>query len=88
MILSATKDKKRSEIRGDVGVVQFGQHFPFGLHVVAVGDVVGDLEHEFLVGRVLPRKNALENKGTTPVFPVHTPEADANAPSMAKPSQC
>lgn len=24
------------------------------------------------------RKNALENKGTTPVFPVHTPEADAN----------
>lgn len=33
------------------------------------------------------RKNALENKGTTPVFPVHTPEADANAPSMAKPSQ-
>ena len=33
------------------------------------------------------RKNALENKGTTPVFPVHTPEADANAPAMAKTSQ-
>lgn len=30
------------------------------------------------------RKNALENKGTTPVFPVHTPEADANAPAEAK----
>lgn len=30
------------------------------------------------------RKHALENKGTTPVFPIHTPEADANAPSMAR----
>ena len=25
------------------------------------------------------RRHALENKGTTPVFPIHTPEADANA---------
>jgi len=24
------------------------------------------------------------NKGTTPVFPVHTAEADANAPDQAK----
>ncbi len=23
--------------------------------------------------------------GTTPVFPIHTPEADANAPQQAKP---
>lgn len=26
------------------------------------------------------RKAKLRNHGTTPVFPVHTPEADANAP--------
>ena len=26
-------------------------------------------------------------QGTTPAFPIHTPEADANAPSMAKPSE-
>ncbi len=26
------------------------------------------------------RKAALRNKGTTPAFPIHTPEADANAP--------
>jgi hypothetical protein len=32
------------------------------------------------------RKAALRNKGTTPVFPIHTPEADANAPAMAKKS--
>jgi hypothetical protein len=31
------------------------------------------------------RKAALRNHGTTPVFPVHTPEADANAPAMARP---
>lgn len=31
------------------------------------------------------RKAALRNKGTTPVFPVHTPEADANAPAQAVP---
>lgn len=30
------------------------------------------------------RKHDLENKGTTPVFPIHTAEADANAPAMAK----
>ena len=24
------------------------------------------------------------NQGTTPVFPIHTPEADANAPAEAK----
>lgn len=32
------------------------------------------------------RKRALENNGTTPVFPVHTPEADAAAPAMARKS--
>ena len=32
------------------------------------------------------RKNALANHGTTPAFPIHTPEADANAPKEAKPS--
>lgn len=32
------------------------------------------------------RKNALANHGTTPAFPIHTPEADANAPQEAKPS--
>lgn len=26
------------------------------------------------------RKARARNQGTTPVFPVHTPEADANAP--------
>lgn len=31
------------------------------------------------------RKRQLEHKGTTPAFPVHTPEADANAPAEAKP---
>ncbi len=30
------------------------------------------------------RKAALRSKGTTPVFPIHTPEADANAPDQAK----
>ena len=29
------------------------------------------------------RKAALRNQGTTPSFPVHTPEADANAPEQA-----
>jgi len=33
------------------------------------------------------RKRTLRAKGTTPVFPVHTPEADANAPNQAKPNQ-
>lgn len=27
------------------------------------------------------RKAALRNKGTTPAFSVHTPDADANAPA-------
>lgn len=27
------------------------------------------------------RKAALANKGTTPVFPIHTPEIDAAAPA-------
>jgi hypothetical protein len=31
-------------------------------------------------------KNARENNGTTPKFPIHTPEADANAPQQAKKS--
>ena len=30
------------------------------------------------------RKSALNNHGTTPTFPIHTPEADANAPTEAK----
>lgn len=33
------------------------------------------------------RKNQLAKYGTTPVFPVHTPEADANAPAEAKPTK-
>lgn len=32
------------------------------------------------------RKRALENKGTTPPFSVHTEEADANAPGQARKS--
>lgn len=32
------------------------------------------------------RKRALENKGTTPPFAIHTAEADANAPAMARKS--
>ncbi len=32
------------------------------------------------------RKAALRADGTTPVFPIHTPEADANAPAEAKQS--
>lgn len=31
-------------------------------------------------------RRARENKGSTPAFPVHTPEADAAAPAMAKKS--
>lgn len=31
------------------------------------------------------RRRALRNQGTTPPFPIHTPEADANAPDQAKP---
>ena len=27
------------------------------------------------------RRAALRNKGTTPIFPIHTPEVDANAPA-------
>jgi hypothetical protein len=27
------------------------------------------------------RKTALRNKGTTPIFPIHTPEIDAAAPA-------
>ena len=30
------------------------------------------------------RKAATRIHGTTPAFPVHTPEADANAPNQAK----
>ncbi len=30
-------------------------------------------------------KNRRANHGTTPVFPVHTPEADANAPQQVSP---
>lgn len=33
-----------------------------------------------------PRKAALRSNGTTPVFAVHTAEADANAPAEAKKS--
>jgi len=32
------------------------------------------------------RKAALRSQGSTPVFPIHTPEADANAPDQAKKS--
>lgn len=33
------------------------------------------------------RKAALRNHGTTPAFPIHTPEADANAPDQAVPEK-
>lgn len=33
------------------------------------------------------RKNRLEKYGTTPVFPIHTAESDANAPAEAKPTK-
>lgn len=32
------------------------------------------------------RKRNLANHGTTPSFPIHTPEADANAPDQARKS--
>ena len=32
------------------------------------------------------RKAAARSKGTTPAFPIHTAEADANAPEQAKKS--
>jgi hypothetical protein len=32
------------------------------------------------------RKARQEAVGTTPVFPIHTAEADANAPAQAKPA--
>ena len=32
------------------------------------------------------RKHDLENKGTTTAFPIHTAEADANAPDQARSS--
>lgn len=45
---------------------------------------------ETMYKRKLRNKNAgkkakrlRNNRGTTPVFPVHTPEADANAPDQA-----
>ncbi len=31
------------------------------------------------------RKRLLRSRGTTPAFPIHTPEADALAPSMVSP---
>ncbi len=31
-------------------------------------------------------KNQRANHGTTPVFPIHTPEADANAPAQVSPA--
>jgi hypothetical protein len=31
-------------------------------------------------------KNQRDRRGTTPVFPIHTPEADRNAPNQAKPT--
>lgn len=32
-------------------------------------------------------KNRRENYGTTPAFPIHTPEADANAPAQVSPTK-
>jgi len=32
-------------------------------------------------------KRIRRNKGSTPAFPVHTPEADENAPNQAKPAR-
>ncbi len=31
-------------------------------------------------------KNRRENHGSTPSFPIHTPEADANAPQQVSPA--
>lgn len=31
-------------------------------------------------------KNLRENRGSTPAFPIHTPEADANAPAQVSPA--
>jgi hypothetical protein len=31
-------------------------------------------------------KNHRANHGTTPAFPIHTPEADANAPAQVSPN--
>lgn len=33
-------------------------------------------------------KNLRANRGSTPAFPIHTPEADANAPDQAIPCCC
>lgn len=33
------------------------------------------------------RKARQNRLGTTPPFPIHTPEADANAPDQARPSR-
>ena len=33
------------------------------------------------------RKRKIRANGTTPAFPIHTPEADANAPSMVSPKK-
>ncbi len=32
-------------------------------------------------------KNLRARNGTTPPFPIHTPEADKNAPNQAKPTE-
>jgi hypothetical protein len=32
-------------------------------------------------------KNLRTRDGSTPVFPIHTPEADKNAPNQAKPTK-
>ena len=33
------------------------------------------------------RRHALENKGTTPSFPIHTADSDNNAPDQARKSE-
>jgi len=33
------------------------------------------------------RKKKLANHGTTPAFPIHTAEADKNAPNEARPTE-
>ena len=46
--------------------------------MVSAGKVSADMRDSFAKAII-----ARENKGSTPVFPVHTPEADANAESKS-----
>ena len=60
--------RERLPVFDDVGMAQFGQRFALGLHVIAVGGVVGDLEDEFLVGRVLPHQKRHARRAAAQTF--------------------